>query len=146
MPSGAVAPPFTGRYPPVMADHRALRILIAEDDEAVVQLYAAYARKRGHEVLIARDGAETLVTAATELPDVIWLDIAMPKLDGRDVCRQLKANPKTQGIPILVVSALAGDQHMRDMLVDLGAFDVLEKPVDLHIAFSKLERLAERKA
>ncbi len=128
-----------------MADHRTLRILIAEDDEAVAQLYAAYAKKRGHEVIIARDGAETLVTAATEMPDVIWLDVAMPKLDGRDVCQQLKANPKTKGIPILVVSAFAGDQYMRDVLVDLGAFDVLEKPVDLQIAFNKLERLAARK-
>lgn len=119
-----------------------LRILVAEDDAAVARLYAAYAQSRGHQVIFARDGAETLVTATAEVPDLIWLDIAMPKLDGRDVLKQLKANPRTAGIPVLVVSAFGGDQNMRDLLVDLGAWDVMEKPVDLQIAFNKAERLA----
>jgi CheY-like chemotaxis protein len=126
-----------------MSPERAsLRILVAEDDAAVARLYAAYAQSRGHSVLFARDGAETLVTATAELPDVIWLDIAMPKLDGRDVLKQLKANPRTAGIPVLVVSAFGGDQNMRDLLLDLGAWDVMEKPLDLHIAFNKAERAA----
>jgi DNA-binding response OmpR family regulator len=121
-----------------------LRILIAEDDPTVAQLYRAYAERRGHRVLVASDGAEALVTAATELPDLVLLDVAMPKLDGRDVIRQLKQNPRTAGIPILVVSALGGDQNMRDMLLELGAWDVVEKPVDLAVTFGKAERLAER--
>jgi CheY-like chemotaxis protein len=118
-----------------------LRILVVEDDPAVARLYAAYAQTRGHQVLFARDGAEALVTAASELPDVVLLDIAMPKLDGRDVLKQLKGNPKTAPIPVLVVSAFGGDQNMRDLLLELGAFDVMEKPVDLQIAFNKAERL-----
>ncbi len=129
-----------------MQERRSLRILVVEDDEAVAQLYSAYAKGRGHQVFVARDGAEALVTAAAELPDVIWLDVALPKLDGRDVCRQLKANPKTKDIPILVVSAYGGDQNVRDVFVDLGAWDMLEKPVDLQIAFNKLERIAGRVA
>ncbi len=123
---------------------RSLRILVAEDDAAVVRLYAAYAQSRGHTVLVARDGAETLVTVASELPDLVLLDVAMPKLDGRDVLRQLRANPKTARIPILVVSAFGGDQNLRDLLLELGADDVLEKPVDLKIAFDKAERLLEK--
>src|SRR5512138_2724735 len=119
-----------------------LRILVAEDDPAVVRLYTAYAQSRGHDVLVAKDGAETLVTAAAELPDVVLLDIAMPKLDGRDVLRQLKANPKTARLPVLVISAFGGDQNLRDLLLELGAWDVMEKPVDLQIAFNKAERLA----
>jgi DNA-binding response OmpR family regulator len=121
-----------------------MRILIAEDDPAVAKLYSAYALNRGHEVLFARDGAETLVAAAAEMPDVVLLDIAMPKLDGRDVIQQLKANPKTARIPILVISALGGEQNLRDLLLELGAWDVLEKPVDLQIAFNKVERLLQR--
>jgi DNA-binding response OmpR family regulator len=120
---------------------RSLRILVAEDDAALVRLYAAYAESRGHSVIVARDGAETLVAAGAELPDLVFLDIAMPKLDGRDVLMQLKANPKTAGIPVLVISAFGGDQNMRDLLLELGAWDVMEKPVDLHIAFNKAERL-----
>jgi DNA-binding response OmpR family regulator len=125
---------------------RRLRILIAEDDEAVANLYRTFAERRGHEVLLARDGAEALVTIAAEMPDIVILDVAMPKLDGRDVCRQLKHNPKTAGIPILVVSALGGDQNMRSVMLELGAWDVVEKPVDLQICFNKAERLAERAA
>jgi DNA-binding response OmpR family regulator len=121
-----------------------MRILIAEDDPDVARLYSAYAQNRGHEVLLARDGAETLLAAATELPDLVLLDVLMPKLDGRDVLRQLKANPKTAAIPILVISALGGDQNLRDLLLELGAWDVLEKPVDLQIVFNKVERLIER--
>ena len=123
-----------------------LRILVTEDDPAVAKLYVAYAQSRGHEVLLARDGAETLVAAVTELPDLVWLDIMMPKLDGRDVLKQLKANPRTADIPVLVVSAFGGDQNMRDVLVELGAWDVMEKPVDLQIAFDKAERLLAERA
>jgi len=119
-----------------------LRILVAEDDPSVARLYAAYAQSRGHQVLVAKDGAETLVTAASELPDLVLLDIAMPKVDGRDVLKQLKANPKTRPIPVLVITAYGGDQNLRDLLLELGAFDVLEKPVDLQIAFNKAERVA----
>jgi DNA-binding response OmpR family regulator len=130
----------------VSGDPAPLRILVAEDDASVARLYAAYAQSRGHEVLVARDGAETLVTAAAELPDLVLLDVAMPKLDGRDVLKQLKANPKTAGIPVLVITAFGGDQYLRDLLLELGAIDVLEKPVDLQIAFLKAERAARRRA
>jgi CheY-like chemotaxis protein len=121
-----------------------LRILVAEDDPAVARLYVAYAQSRGHLVTVARDGPETLVAAAADHPDLVLLDISMPKLDGRDVLRQLKANPRTSAIPVLVVTAFGGDQNLRDLLLELGAEDVLEKPVDLAIAFNKAERLARR--
>ncbi len=127
-----------------MTPPRPLRILIAEDDPSVARLYRTYAERRGHQVLVASDGAETLVTAAAEMPDLVLLDVALPKLDGRDVIRQLKQNPKTSGIAILVVSALGGDQNMRSVLLELGAWDVVEKPVDLAVTFGKAERLVER--
>jgi CheY-like chemotaxis protein len=119
-----------------------LRILIAEDDEAVLHLYARYAEKRGHSVVKAHDGAEALLLAGAERPDVVLLDIAMPKLDGRDVLRQLKASETTRAIPVVVVTASGGIQSLRSLLVELGAADVLEKPVDLPIAFAKVERIA----
>ena len=94
--------------------------------------------------MLARDGAETLLLAAAEHPDVILLDVAMPKLDGRDVLAQLKSNARTAGIPVMVVSAMASDPNLRAQLVDLGADEVLEKPIDLTTAFSRAERLGER--
>jgi DNA-binding response OmpR family regulator len=125
---------------------RSLRILFAEDDPAVLMLYARYAQKRGHTALLAHDGAEALVVAASELPDLVMLDVAMPKLDGRDVLRQLKASDRTREIPVLVVTASGGEQSLRTLLVELGADDVLEKPVDLPIAFNKAERIVARHA
>lgn len=121
-----------------------LRILVAEDDPAVARLYAAYAEGRGYEVLFAADGAEAVEAAAGLRPDVILLDVAMPRLDGRDALARLKAAPATREIPVLVISAFGGDQQLRDLLLELGAWDVLEKPVDLQIAFNKAERLARR--
>ncbi len=121
-----------------------LRILVAEDDPAVARLYAAYAQSRGHLVLFAQDGAEALVSAAAERPDLILLDVAMPRLDGRDALQRLKANPVTRDIPVLVITAHGGDQQLRDLMLELGAFDVLEKPIDLQIAFNKAERKVGR--
>jgi DNA-binding response OmpR family regulator len=123
-----------------------LRILVGEDDPALARLYTAYAQSRGHQVTVARDGAETLVVAGAEKPDLVILDITLPLVDGRDVLRQLKANSRTAAIPVLVVTALGGDQNLRDLLLELGALDVLEKPVDLQIAFNKAERLVGRRA
>lgn len=121
-----------------------LRILVGEDDAAVARLYAAYAEGRGHRVTVALDGAEALAAALSDPPDLILLDVSLPKLDGRDVLRQLRANPRTTGVPVVVVTAYGGDQHLRDLLLELGAWDVLEKPVDLQIAFNKAERLVAR--
>jgi CheY-like chemotaxis protein len=118
-----------------------LRILVGEDNPAVARLYEAYALSRGHTVILARDGVATLVAAVSEKPDLVMLDIEMPKLDGRDVIKQLKLDPATAEIPVLVVTAFGGDQNLRDLLLELGAVDVLEKPVDLAIAFNKAERV-----
>jgi CheY-like chemotaxis protein len=122
----------------------ALRILVAEDDAAVAKLYAAYAQSRGHTVLFARDGVEAVLAAGSERPDIILLDVSMPRLDGRDALKALRADARTRDIPVLVISAFGGDQHLRDLLLELGAWDVLEKPVDLQLAFEKAERLALR--
>jgi len=127
-----------------MGGVRGLRVLIAEDDPSSLRLYRTYAERRGHTVVATRDGAETLVLAAAEHPDVILLDISMPKLDGRDVLRQLKATDHTRRVPVLVVSAAGGDPNLRAQLVELGAQDVVEKPIDLLATFEKAERMAER--
>jgi CheY-like chemotaxis protein len=127
---------------PVVAT--ALRILVAEDDVALAKLYGAYAQSRGHSVAVARDGAEALRAAVDDPPDLILLDISMPKLDGRDALKALRGNPRTRDIPVLVISAYGGDQNLRDLLLELGAWDVLEKPVDLQLAFDKVERVALR--
>lgn len=120
------------------------RFLIADDDAGALRLCQTYAERRGHDVLLAHSGAKTLLLAAAERPDVILPDVAMPMLDGRDVLRELKANATTAAIAVMVVSAMVADENLHGQLVDLGAHDVIEKPIDLAVTFSRAERLAER--
>jgi CheY-like chemotaxis protein len=122
----------------------AYHILVIDDDANARALLRLLLEQHGYSVLLAPDGEVGLSLAEMQRPDVILLDVAMPRLDGRDALRALKDSPSTRGIPVLVVSALGGDQTMRDLLLELGAWDVLEKPVDLQMAFNKAERLVQR--
>ncbi len=123
-----------------------LHILVADDDAALARVYAAFGESRGHYVRVARDGLETVLTAATETFDLILLDVGMPRVDGRDALAALKANALTREIPVVVVSGDGGDQELRDLLLELGAADVLEKPLDLALAFNRLERAVGARA
>ena len=82
------------------------KILIADDNEANCELLEAYLAEVDCDTDIARNGQETLDKVASFQPDLILLDIMMPKLSGFEVCKQLKADPATRGIMILMVTAL----------------------------------------
>jgi len=110
-------------------EKRKQRILIADDNEANVELLEAYLSGLGHDIAIAVDGQDTLDKVASFQPDLILLDIMMPKLSGFEVCQQLKGNPRTSAIMILMVTALneLGDI---ERAVEAGADDFLSKPVN----------------
>ena len=105
------------------------RVLIADDNEANVELLEAYLADMDVDVAVAVDGQDTLDKAASFQPDVILLDVMMPKLSGFEVCERIKSNPATSKIMILMVTALNehGDQ---ERAVDAGTDDFLSKPVD----------------
>ncbi len=105
------------------------RILIADDNEANVELIEAYLGALDVDTEIAVDGQDTLDKVASFRPDLILLDIMMPKLSGFEVCEQLKGNPETAGIMILMVTALneLGDI---ERAVEAGTNDFLSKPVN----------------
>jgi len=104
------------------------KILIADDNEQNRELLEAYLSDDGHEILMAADGQQTVEVAMEQLPDLVLLDIMMPKLSGYEVCQRLKADERTQRIPVLMVTAL---KEMGDIqkAVDAGADDFLTKPV-----------------
>ena len=112
-----------GSEPPVSG-----RILIADDNQQNRELLDAYLAHEGHEILMAHDGRETLDKAIAEQPDLILLDIMMPKLSGYEVCEQIKRDPQTKDISVLIVTALkeVGDI---EKAVAAGADDFLSKPV-----------------
>lgn len=105
------------------------KILIADDNEANVELLEAYLVDVDCDLAIAVDGRDTLEKVASFKPDMILLDIMMPKLSGFEVCKQLKSDPATSGIMILMVTALneLGDI---ERAVDAGTDDFLSKPVN----------------
>jgi CheY-like chemotaxis protein len=81
------------------------KILIADDEVYMLRLLEMTFKKGGYAVISCRDGQEALARAATELPQLIVLDVMMPGLDGLGALRQLKENPATRGIPVVVLSA-----------------------------------------
>lgn len=109
----------------------ASKILIADDNLQNCELLDAYLSESGetYEVAMANDGQDTLNKVAEVHPDLILLDIMMPKLSGYEVCQRLKQNPETCNIPILMVTALneIGDI---EKAVRAGADDFLTKPVN----------------
>jgi len=104
------------------------RILIADDNQQNRELLEAYLVDEGHEILMAADGRETLDVAVHRQPDLILLDIMMPKLSGYEVCERLRQDDRTKDIPVLVITAL---KEMGDIekAVAAGPDDFLTKPV-----------------
>ena len=105
------------------------KILIVDDNEPNVELIDAYLSGFDYDIETAADGAEALEKVQSFVPDLILLDVMMPKLSGFEVCKKLKSDPKTKGIMILMVTALSelGDI---ERAVNAGCDDYLSKPVN----------------
>jgi two-component system phosphate regulon response regulator PhoB len=102
-------------------------ILIIEDEKDIVDLIAYHLKQSGFPALTAIDGASGLELAKKERPGLIILDLMLPEMDGKDVCRALKADPNTQSIPILMLTAKAEEMD-RVIGFELGADDYVTKP------------------
>ncbi len=104
-------------------------ILIADDNEANRDILARRLEAQGYQLVMAADGEEALTCARDQLPDLILLDIMMPKMDGLEVCRRLKADKSLPFIPIILVTARADTKDVVAGL-DTGGDEYLTKPVD----------------
>jgi CheY-like chemotaxis protein len=102
------------------------RILLAEDDRFLRKASSMALRRRGYEVIEAVDGEEALRLAQAPAPDLILLDLIMPKMQGFEVLRRLKADPATRAIPVIVLTNLSQDVD-RQRAIDAGALDYLVK-------------------
>src|SRR4051812_10982461 len=110
-------------------DPRPARILIADDNPQGVELLDAYLADAGWEVESAQDGEETLQKVRDWQPDVILLDVMMPKISGFEVCKRLKADPTTRGIAVLMITALDQASDV-ERAVEAGTDDFLTKPIN----------------
>ena len=116
------------------------KILIADDSALNVELLEAYLSDFDYEIETASDGAETLEKVESYEPDIILLDIMMPKFSGFEVCEKLKTDPNTSGIMILMVTALSelGDI---ERAVNAGCDDYLSKPVNKFELLKRVENM-----
>ena len=105
------------------------RILAVDDSPTILEMIKAILVSGGYEVLTAADGAEALETARAESPDLILLDVMLPKLDGYRVCRLLKFDQKYKNIPIIMLTAKTEEQAMVTG-IRTGANQYLTKPIE----------------
>lgn len=105
------------------------KILIVDDTKDILLVVARRLQSWGYQALTADSGEEGLRIAEEQAPDLILLDIMMPKMKGRDVCSRLKVNPKTAQIPVIFLTALGLADHIRAGM-NLGAEDYIVKPFD----------------
>ena len=121
------------------------RILLVEDNEMNRDMLSRRLARRGYDVLVAVDGEAGLDMATREMPGLILMDMSLPGLDGWEATRRLKANPATQAIRVIALTAhaMAGD---REKALAAGCDDFDTKPVDLARLLEKIEALLGGKA
>jgi len=105
------------------------RILIVEDDKKSLYLARFTLEKEGYEVIEARDGLEALDNVSKETPDLILMDMQLPKLDGYEVTRQIKADERLSKIPVIALTAYAMKED-REKTLEAGCSGHIEKPID----------------
>lgn len=114
------------------------KILLVEDNELNRDMLSRRLTRRGYEVVIAVDGEEGITHAVGSAPDVILMDMSLPKIDGWEATRQIKAAESTAGIPVIALTAhaMAGD---REQALAAGCDDYDTKPIELDRLLAKIE-------
>ncbi len=103
------------------------KVLIAEDERDIRELITFTLRYNGHEVIATSNGEEALEMALREHPDLVLLDVRMPRMNGYEVCRAIKENEVTKHIPVVFISAKGQESEVKQGL-DAGATDYILKP------------------
>jgi two-component system cell cycle response regulator DivK len=116
------------------------KILLVEDNEMNRDMLTRRLQRRGHEVLVAVDGAQGLALAQGELPGLILMDMSLPVLDGWEATRQLKSDPATSAIPVIALTAHAMSED-REKALAAGCDDYDTKPVEFGRLVGKIDAL-----
>jgi two-component system cell cycle response regulator len=133
-PSNSISPPLTDSW-----DGRGVCVLVVDDNEQNLELLEAYLEDLHCDLTLARDGLEALEAVAAKRPDIILLDVMMPRMSGFQACAKLKGDASTRDIPIVMVTALNEVSDV-ERAIECGADDFLSKPVN------KLELLTRVKS
>lgn len=118
-------------------------ILVADDDQDIRELVEFKLRQAGHEVLAATTGSEALAAAREHLPDLAVLDVMMPGMSGLDVCRELRADPQTMAIAVVMLTARARESDVSTGF-DVGADDYVIKPFSPRLLMNRIDAVLAR--
>jgi DNA-binding response OmpR family regulator len=116
------------------------KILVVDDEPDAVEMLEFNLKSNGYDVVTAADGEEALTKARAVLPDLILLDLMLPEVDGMEVCKILRRDPRTSGIPIIMLTAKAAEID-RVLGLELGADDYVTKPFSLRELVLRVKRL-----
>lgn len=114
------------------------RILIVDDNQAMVEALSIVVSARGHDALTALSGEEALNMVASEMPDVMLLDLTMPGIDGFETLGRLRTMPKGKDLPVLIITAL-DEEDLEGRVADAGGAALLRKPVDVNHLADQIE-------
>jgi len=119
------------------------KVLLVEDNEMNRDMLTRRLERKGYEVVIAVDGQAGIDMASSATPDIILMDLSLPVIDGWKATRKIKADPATQSIPVIALTAhaMAGDEQKA---LEAGCNDYDTKPIDLKRLLDKVENLLEK--
>jgi DNA-binding response OmpR family regulator len=121
------------------------RALIVDDSRTSLLVESSILRRSNFDVVTASDGDEAVAKAVALIPDIIVMDVVMPRLDGFSACRQLRSDPRTSGIPIILVTTRGEEEHVTTGYLS-GCSDYITKPVDSLELVEKVRNLVEAAA
>ena len=121
------------------------RVMLVDDEKDFVKIMKLNLEMMGSYEVMALSTAEGIMAEVQEFkPDIILLDILMPKVDGTEVCRMLSEDPAAKSIPVIIISALDTDQD-RAMVYKLGAVEFVAKPIEKKDLIEKIEKVLKHK-
>ncbi len=120
------------------------RILVVDDEEDILELVRYNLSKEGYEVVCTTSGEQALAEARSSVPDLIVLDLMLPGVDGLDVCRLLKSDPRTARIPVVMLTAKTEESDVVAGL-ELGADDYITKPFSPRVVSARVKAVLRRK-
>ena len=128
-----------------MGKKSALKVLVVDDDEAILELLTYNLEKEGYEVKVAENGHQGVKKAREFKPDLVLLDIMMPRMDGVEACRQLRAIPELAKTHIVFLTARA-EEYSEVAGFDVGADDYITKPIKPRALMSRIQALFRRES
>jgi len=139
-----IATPFREFEASLPADvERPRKVLVVDDEDEVRASIGEFLQGHGYAVCEAADGEEALAKTFTEKPDMILLDLRLPKVDGYQVCQTLKGNPITSNVPIIMITALTATPD-KVKGIEYGADDYIDKPFDLEELLARIKMISRR--